>query len=105
MESLAGEFGVLAQQRRLVALIVLIEHDDPLTIDELVTEVARRELDVPSAELTDEQRRQIRLSFHHVHLPKLVERGVVEYRQSTDELRLTEESANLERIIDAVFDR
>ncbi|SFR40352.1 hypothetical protein SAMN04487947_0981 [Halogeometricum rufum] len=103
MDDLSQEFGILSQRRRLTALVVLKEFDRPMTLSELVTEVAVRELEVPRDDISDDQHRQIRSSFHHVHLPKLVDADLVQYSTTGEMLRLNDSAATVGRIIDAVF--
>ncbi|ADQ68036.1 permease [Halogeometricum borinquense] len=105
MDGNSEQFRLLSQRRRLVVLSVLRERDEPTTLDELATEVGVRELDVPREELTDEQRNRILFSFHHVHIPKLIDADLVEYASSDEEsVRLTDEMESVERILDIVFD-
>ncbi|SFR37585.1 DUF7344 domain-containing protein [Halogeometricum limi] len=103
MEETVDTLRILSQQRRLAIVTALKEADEPLTTDELAREVAFRELGIYPSELTESQLRKIRLSFHHVHLPKLVAADVVEYTPSGDTVRLTAESTDVQRIVDVVF--
>lgn len=96
-------FGLLSRRRRLVALSVLKDRDEPMTPAELATEVGVRELGVSPEELTDDQRERILTSFHHVHFPKLTNADLLEHTPSGDAVRLSPEP-DVQRIVDAVFE-
>lgn len=104
MDETAAQFGLLSRQRRLIALAVLRDSVEPLTPEELATEVGVRELDVPRSELTAGQRERILLTFHHAHLPKLAEADIVEYTPTGDRVRLADGAEDVRRILDVVFD-
>ena len=103
MEETAGTLRILSQQRRLAIVTALKDAAEPLTADELAREVAFRELGIYPDELTESQLRKICLSFHHVHLPKLVAADTVEYTPSGDRIRLTDGSTDVQRLVDVVF--
>ena len=68
---------ILAHHHRREILRVLVgSADDSATVDELTNRIARVE-----AERTGLQpgHDQIEMEFHHVHLPKLTDAGLVEY--------------------------
>lgn len=67
-------FDLLAHSCRRHVLTTLLEAGEPCDIDELVDAVVARD---PS--LTAADSKQIRVSLHHVHLPKLAAADVVEY--------------------------
>jgi len=46
--------------------------------DELAAAVAARENDVDPADVDEDRLRQVQLSLHHVHLPKLESVGLIE---------------------------
>ena len=63
---------LLSNERRRVVLAVLADSELPLTVDEIAPAVERRVSGNP-------HRRTVRVSLHHVHLPMLADRGVLEY--------------------------
>lgn len=66
----------LANERRRTALAVLEERSGPTSRRTLAREVAEREGDgEPSRDAVEETL----VTLHHVHLPKLVDAGIVEY--------------------------
>jgi hypothetical protein len=103
MERNVERLQVLSRRRRLVLLAALKDRGGPTTLEELVTEVADRELGVSRSELTDDQRERILLSLHHLHLPALTDAGLVEH-VSDERVRLVEGADDAREIIDVVFD-
>lgn len=83
-------FDGLADRRRRYALAVLHEHDAPLALADLADEVAtgwdgRRFADGSTGDVE-----QVYASLYHMHIPKLVEAGLVEYDASQDTVAATE---------------
>lgn len=72
-------FDVLADQRRRNLLRHLLECDPPVSVTE-IAEALQSHGHVGSVE----ERRKLRISIHHVHLPKLDERGVLDYDAETN---------------------
>lgn len=104
MDETADRFSLLSQRRRLLALSVLKDHGGPMSLEALTTAVGVRELGAAPDELAEDQRERIRLSFHHSHLPKLTEAGLVDYDAEDDRVRLADGADDLRRILDVVFD-
>lgn len=67
-------FDLLAHSYRRRVLAALADADDALTLDSLAEEVVARAPDLGPA---DEE--PVRVSLHHVHLPKLAAADVVAY--------------------------
>jgi hypothetical protein len=103
MERNVERLQVLSRRRRLALLAALKDRGGPTTLEQLVDEVADRELGVSRSELTDDQRERILLSFHHLHLPALTDAEIVEY-VSDDQVRLVDGADDVRDIIDVVFD-
>lgn len=68
---------VLNNHRRRCVLRTLQHNPEPTSLDELASRIARWEEN--GHEATDEARRAVRASLHHVHLPLLVEHDLVRY--------------------------
>lgn len=83
VRSLDTIFEVLVAERRRNALYVLYRHVGPVTLADLADEVAS---------LEGEAVERVATSLHHVHLPKLVEVGIVEYDTEEALVRLTDHS-------------
>jgi hypothetical protein len=70
-------YELLADDERRAALAALRGRSDPVDLDELTAAVAGRE--TGDVETDDATRKRVRISLHHVHLPKLSEAGVCTY--------------------------
>ena len=68
---------LLASDRRRIGLEVLSEYRSPVGIEELATEIGKREAD--SGSVTEDAVERIAVDLHHVHLPLMAELGVVDY--------------------------
>lgn len=85
-ESLSVAFDVLAEHRRRVALSVLREYDDDLTLADLAEEVARCEATETDrlADISPETVTEVYVSLYHDHVPRLVDADLLEYEQERD---------------------
>lgn len=68
---------LLAAERRRLALDVIADRTGPLELADLAAAVARREDGLDAADADD--RRRVRTSLHHRHLPMMDDLGLVEY--------------------------
>lgn len=93
-------FDVLSNERRRMALSYLVEHDASVDIDELVSQLAS-ETDIDSRE-ADWSR--LELMFHHAHLPKMADAGLVEYDQETAVVEKTEMANEMARRLELIAD-
>ena len=94
--SVDGIFELLSHQRRRAILDLLLTHDRPLTLTDLRNEVVEKEQGTEITEIPSKQVQQVHLSFHHVHIPKLEESGVINYDSSRNLVEPTEELSQLE---------
>lgn len=95
--SLDSVFKLLSSQRRRHVLGCLQERDAPVELADLAEEVAAREEEVPTAEVTAKEARRIHLSLYHTHVPKLKDAGVVRYDQEDETVTLATDADRLER--------
>ena len=69
---------ILADRHRRAAVSYLCERESPVMVDDLIDEVLNT-LDSTPADV-DDLRNRLHIQFHHVHLPKLSDVGVIEYQ-------------------------
>lgn len=69
-------YRLLSAERRRTAVDVLEERTLPIGLDDLAAAIAEREAD-DTADADAVER--VAISLHHVHLPKLVDAGVIRY--------------------------
>ena len=72
---------ILAAERRRLALDYLADRTGPVDIEELAAAIAARETDENSPD--DDTVRQVAISLHHVHLPKMAAIGVIDYEPAS----------------------
>lgn len=65
--------------RRRYVLYYLDTKDGTVPLDELVSQIAKWEIDAPASEITSQQRKSVYSSLHQTHLPKLEDLGLVTY--------------------------
>jgi len=93
--SFSNSIEALASHRRRRVLYYLLDTDDGLVpTDDLVDHVLEHD---PKADDRDE----ITLSLHHVHLPKLSDAGLIEYDTQGGTVRYRE-STMVEGLLDAL---
>ena len=99
-EEYADSFGLLADQRRLYALLCLREREEPIAVPSLAREIAVREFG--SGEVPDDVAERVHVSLLHVHIPKLREAGILAY--DSERVELTDDADTVEHVLDVVFD-
>lgn len=77
---------VLDHPRRRLIVDVVTEQG-VLTTRDVATQVAAREREIPPHAVTDEQRREVTIALHHVHVPKLADVGILELEEGMEPLR------------------
>lgn len=95
--SLDSVFKLLSSQRRRHVLHCLTQRDAPVELADLAEEVAAREEEMPTAEVTAEEARRIHLSLYHTHVPKLKDAGVVRHDPEEETVALAADADRLER--------
>ena len=76
--------GNLADGRRRIVLSAISAADGAVDREALARSVAAREHGVSEVEVPPRDARDVLVSLHHVHLPKLDEAGLVEYDRETE---------------------
>lgn len=94
--SLDNIFDLLSHRRRRAVLDLLLTHDRPLSLTDLRNEVVEREQDTEITKIPEQRVRGVHVDLYHVHIPKLVEAGVVTYDQDRKLVEPTEKLSELE---------
>ena len=68
---------LLAPKRRRLVLDALAGRTAPVELDDLAADIAAREYGSDTAD--EETVESVAVTLHHIHLPKLVEIGVLDY--------------------------
>jgi len=77
----------LADERRRTILNALVSApEETLAYDALVDHVADRLREDGAGRVTDGQRRAVRVTLHHIHLPQLADAELVEHETETEQV-------------------
>ena len=71
--------GVANEYRRAILRSLHAASDQTLDVDELVDRVADAVEDERTTGISGDRRRRVSIALHHMHLPKLVAGGMVDY--------------------------
>lgn len=83
-------FHLLQTNRRRDVIEYLLDEDGPVKMGTLAEHVAALEHDTTVAELTSRQRQRVYVPLYQTHLPKLDEKGVIEYDKRRGIVRATD---------------
>ncbi len=82
-------FAVLGDARRRTVLKVLAGNQTGTDVESLATRVAARESDAAEATPSESTVRDVHVTLHHVHLPKLDDAGLVDHDRGAGTVRPT----------------
>lgn len=74
---------VANEHRRAILTVLDDARDKTLDFEGLVNRVADRVRDGDAGQVSDEQRRRVRIALHHSHLPKLDDARILDYEAET----------------------
>jgi hypothetical protein len=94
-----GVFELLSNHRRRMVLYYLRTNGGSVDVQELATEIAAMENDVPPDELTSQQRKRVYVSLYQTHLPKMAELNTVDYDKDAGVVRLAPRAADVDRYL------
>lgn len=94
-------YGLLSDRRRRTVLYQLDERENPVSLAELARVIVLEEtgsnVDAPSEAL-----RRVRISLHHVHLPKLSDAGAVAFDRADGTAELIEDGRGALTLLEAI---
>jgi hypothetical protein len=73
---LSERYRLLASEYRRLTISILAETSSPVELEDLVTEIATRKVEILS---DDDAVERVTISLHHTHLPKLAKAGLLDY--------------------------
>jgi DNA-binding transcriptional ArsR family regulator len=94
-------FGALATERRRSVVRCLDEHGSPLTLDVLADVLAAAERSATAVGADPAVADDIYTTLYHVHVPKLVAAGIVEYDRQGDTIERAEHAETAIGFLDA----
>lgn len=92
-------YDLLSNERRRSVITHLRERGEPIDVMELSRMVAASEYDMDPEELSKQQVKRVYVSLYQTHVPKLDERGVIEYDEENGTVRLSERVADLDPLM------
>jgi hypothetical protein len=95
-------YELLSNQRRRYALHHLKRTDAPSELGDLSEHVAFWENDVPKREVNAAERKRVYTSLQQFHLPKMEEKGIVEFDQRAGTIELTPSAEDLDLYLEVV---
>lgn len=94
-------YGLLSDRRRRTVLHQLDECENPVSIAELARGIALEETD-SDADVPSDALRRVRISLHHVHLPKLSDAGAVALDREGGTAELIEDGRGALTLLEAI---
>jgi hypothetical protein len=86
-------------QHRRIVLAVLAEEKRSLTLNDLTQAILKYNHQTPITEASEDVIAEIRLSLHHIHLPKLASEGLIDY---DPDRQLVEPTEQFEQVLPTV---
>jgi len=91
-------------QHRRVVLAILAAEQRSLTLNDLTQTILKYNHQASPTEVFEDVPTEVRLSLHHVHLPKLASDGLVAYDPDQRLVELTEQFEQVDPILAAILD-
>ena len=97
-------FEVLSNRRRRCVLHYLrsLSDGETATLSEIASQVAAWENGVNASAVDYENRKSVQTSLYQLHLPKLADKGVVEYDQRSNTIRRTVTTGRIDLFLETV---
>lgn len=77
----------MLEDRRRRLVLDVVDELGVATRRDVATQVAAREREIPPHEVTEDHRTEVTISLYHIHVPKLVEVGVLEVENEMGRIR------------------
>jgi len=91
------------RQRRIL-LAILAAEQRSLTLNDMTKTVVKYNHQTPLTEVSEEVLADIRLSLHHIHLPKLSSGGLISYDPDRNLVEPTEQFEQVQPTVSAILD-
>ncbi|WP_096390410.1 DUF7344 domain-containing protein [Halopenitus persicus] len=95
-------FDVLRNSRRRTVVSRLRTHGGSMSVEELTTQVAADEYDVPAADVTSKQYKRVYTGLYQCHLRRMAKLGVVDFDTDENTVRLRDGASDLDPYLDDV---
>jgi hypothetical protein len=94
-------YGVLGHSRRRYLCYSLLG-DTQWSLTDLATRIAAWENEISTDEVTEPQRKRVYVSLYHTHVPKLVDKDVIEFDDEEETIRPAENAEQALRALDGI---
>ncbi|AGB39221.1 DUF7344 domain-containing protein [Natronococcus occultus] len=94
----------LLSNRRRRDVLYRLSEADVTSVDSLAATIAAREASVPAEQLSADDRERVRIELYHTHLPKLADRGLIEYDDRSGTVRWTAPTDVLESLLECCYE-
>ncbi|MDG5760820.1 hypothetical protein QA600_15900 [Natronococcus sp. A-GB1] len=101
--SVDESLSLLSSRRRRDVLYCLSE-TEVASIESLATSIAAREVSVPAERVSPDDRERLLIDLYHTHLPKLADRGLIEYDQRSGTVRWSTVGDELETLLERCYE-
>lgn len=91
-------------KHRRITLAVLADQQQSLSLTDLTKAIVKHNHDTPLTEVSDETVTRIRITLYHIHIPKLVEAGLVEYDSQRQLVEPTMQFDQIEPLLSPILD-
>jgi len=95
-------FTMLSSNRRRYVLHYLKQKQDSVELGELAEQIAGWENDKPPQEVRSTERKNAYTALRQFHLPKMAEKGIVQFDKRKGDVELSEQAADLDIYLDVV---
>ncbi|PSQ27855.1 hypothetical protein BRD03_06165 [Halobacteriales archaeon QS_9_68_17] len=95
---------VCQHQHRRIVLALLAAEQRSLTLNDLTHTVLKYNHQSSPTEISGDVLTEIRLSLHHVHLPKLASEGLITYDPDRQLVKPTEQFEPVQPIVSTILD-
>ena len=97
-------YDLLSNHRRRYVIHFCKQADEPVTLSDLAEKVAAREQDKSVAELTSAERKRVYTSLQQFHLPKMDDKGVIQFDDREGVVELTPAAGQMDVYLEVVED-
>lgn len=93
---------LLGDRRRRKVLECLVDNTQAIALADLAEDIADLEHEEGRTEISRETVQRVATSLYHVHIPQLVDAGVVEYDMDRDQIRPSDQADRIQRALSVV---
>jgi DNA-binding transcriptional ArsR family regulator len=93
-------FAALGDTRRRYLLYTLVNEKSEVPLTELAANIAAWEENKPVSEVTDDEHMDVYVSLYHIHVPKLVDVGIVDYQEAEDIIIQARNTEQVQAVLD-----